>query len=52
MENQKKRVLLVEDEQSISDILAFNLRQAGFAPDCAYDGGEALRKARKHPHTQ
>lgn len=45
MENQPKKILLVEDEKSISDILAFNLRKAGFAPDCAYDGEEGLRKA-------
>ena len=45
MENQQKKILLVEDEKSISDILAFNLRKAGFAPDCAYDGEEGLRKA-------
>ncbi len=45
MENQKKKILLVEDEKSISDILAFNLRKAGFAPDCAYDGEDGLRKA-------
>ena len=40
----------MEDEKSISDILAFNLRKAGFAPDCAYDGEEALRKALKEPY--
>ena len=45
MENEKKKILLVEDEKSISDILAFNLRKAGFAPDCAYDGEDGLRKA-------
>ncbi len=45
MENQPKKILLVEDEKNISDILAFNLRKAGFAPDCAYDGEEGLRKA-------
>ena len=50
MENEKKKVLLVEDEKSISDILAFNLRKAGFAPDCAYDGEEALRKALTEPY--
>ncbi|MBQ5390413.1 MAG: response regulator transcription factor [Clostridia bacterium] len=45
MENEKKKILLVEDEKSISDILAFNLRKAGFAPDCAYDGEDGLRRA-------
>ena len=45
MENEKTKILLVEDEKSISDILAFNLRKAGFVPDCAYDGEEGLRKA-------
>lgn len=45
MENKQRKILLVEDEKNISDILAFNLMKAGFQPDCAYDGEEGLRKA-------
>ena len=31
-------ILVVEDEKSISDILAFNLKKEGFEVLCAYDG--------------
>lgn len=39
------RVLLVEDEVSLQDVVARGLRQAGIAVDVAADGGEALEKA-------
>src|SRR4051812_27606744 len=39
------RVLVVEDELALADVLARGLRQAGFAIDLAYDGEEALEKA-------
>jgi DNA-binding response OmpR family regulator len=38
------RVLLVEDEASLQEVVARGLRQAGFAVDLADDGGEALEK--------
>ncbi len=44
-ENVKKRVLVVEDEKNIAMLLAYNLMQAGYAYDVAYDGEEGLRKA-------
>lgn len=31
-------ILIVEDEKSISDILAYNLQKEGFQVECAYDG--------------
>jgi two-component system phosphate regulon response regulator PhoB len=37
----QRRILVVEDEQSIRDMLAFNLGRAGFAVDRAADGREA-----------
>ena len=40
-----KRVLIIEDEKSISDIVKFNLTKEGFDPDTAYDGKEGLIKA-------
>lgn len=40
----KKRILIVDDEQDLYDILAFNLEVAGFETDCAYSGEEGLRK--------
>ena len=39
---QKKRVLIVEDEKSIVDILRFNLEKEGYAALTAYDGEAGL----------
>lgn len=36
------RILLVEDEKMLSDVVAKGLRNAGYAVDTAYDGEEAL----------
>ncbi len=38
------RILLVEDEASLQEVVARGLRQAGLAVDVADDGGEALEK--------
>ncbi len=35
------RILVVEDEQAISNLIAVNLRKAGYACDCVYDGMSA-----------
>ena len=45
MENTKKKILVVEDEKSISDILKINLEKNGFKVITAYDGEEAVDKA-------
>ena len=42
---QKKRVLIVEDEKNIVDILRFNLQRSGYETLEAYDGEEGLRLA-------
>lgn len=42
---KSKRILIVEDEVSISDIVKFNLLKEGFEIDTAYDGEEGLKKA-------
>lgn len=39
------RVLLVEDESALQEVVARGLRQAGLAVDVAGDGAEALEKA-------
>ena len=39
------KILLVEDEKSISTIVAFNLKKEGFETDEAYDGITGLDKA-------
>ncbi|MGM9551058.1 MAG: response regulator [Clostridia bacterium] len=40
-----KKVLVVDDEKPISDILKFNLSKSGYEVLCAYDGEEGLRLA-------
>lgn len=35
------RVLIVEDEKPISDLIRLSLSKAGYSCSCAYDGGEA-----------
>ncbi|MBR3559992.1 MAG: response regulator transcription factor [Oscillospiraceae bacterium] len=44
--DQKKRVLIVEDEKNIVDIIRFNLTREGFAVLEAYDGEAGLALAR------
>lgn len=39
-----QKVLVVDDEQSIVDILDFNLKKEGYETVCAFDGEEALSK--------
>jgi two-component system, OmpR family, response regulator VicR len=39
----EKRILVVDDEKPIADILQFNLKKEGYDVYCAYDGNEALR---------
>lgn len=40
-----KKILVVEDEKPISDILKFNLEKSGYEVLCAYDGEDGLNKA-------
>ena len=48
--DQKKTVLIVEDEKNIVDILRFNLQREGYETLEAYDGERGLEMARsKHP---
>ena len=35
------KILVVEDERAISDLIRMNLEDAGYACTCAYDGMEA-----------
>ena len=41
----QKKVLIIEDEKSISDIIKFNLTKEGFSVVTAYDGQDGLTKA-------
>ncbi len=44
------RVLVVEDEEALADVIVRGLRQAALAVDVAYDGDEALEKASISPY--
>ncbi len=39
------KILIIEDENHIADILVHNLTKEGFKADCAYDGEAGLKKA-------
>ena len=39
-----KKILIVDDEKTISDIIKFNLTKEGYEVDTAYDGEEAVKK--------
>lgn len=44
------QILVVEDEQSISNLIKINLTRAGYACDCAYDGLAAVDMLDKKPY--
>ncbi len=44
-DNTPKKILIIEDEASISDIIKFNLVKEGYSVETAYDGKEGLEKA-------
>lgn len=41
------KILVVDDEKPIAEILKFNLENEGYEVQCAYDGNEALELAEK-----
>ena len=45
-----KRVLVVDDEKLIVKGIRFSLEQDGMEVDCAYDGEEALQKAKENEY--
>ncbi len=45
MENNK--ILVVEDEEDISELVCYNLKKAGFETETAFSGEEALKKLEK-----
>jgi two-component system phosphate regulon response regulator PhoB len=42
----KPKVLIIEDDPDLSEVLAYNLRQAGYEVLSARDGADGLRQAR------
>lgn len=47
MSSKKKKVLIVDDEPDIREILEYNLKQAGYQVSKAKNGEEAVEKAKK-----
>lgn len=45
MENKKKRILVIEDERDISEILMYNIQKQGYEADAALDGEKGLALA-------
>lgn len=43
------RVLIVEDDEELNDILEYNLSRTGYQVEQAWDGVEAMEKAQKTP---
>ena len=39
------RILIIEDERPLTDVLSYNLQREGYEPIVAHDGQEGLRKA-------
>ena len=40
-----KKVLIIEDEKDLAELLAFNLEKEGYAATCLHDGKEGLERA-------
>ncbi|MBX3450031.1 MAG: response regulator transcription factor [Planctomycetaceae bacterium] len=45
----KPRILIIEDERSLQEVLQYNLEKEGFETSVASDGHEGLRKAQAAP---
>ncbi|MCA9214888.1 MAG: response regulator [Planctomycetales bacterium] len=46
----KSRVLIVEDDEPLADVLQYNFEKEGFAVTRASDGAQALRRVHESPH--
>lgn len=47
--NAGKRILIVEDERDLAEMLSYNLTRAGYAPIVAQDGPRAIQLAQASP---
>ena len=50
MASDSTRILVVDDESSITDFVSYNLRKEGYTVDTAGDGEEALALSQKDPY--
>lgn len=46
LDSVEKRILVVEDQRDIAELIAMHLRDLGHRVDCAYDGGQGFEAAR------
>ena len=44
----RPRILIVEDERGLTDVLTYNLNREGYDKLVANDGADGLRKAQMH----
>ena len=42
----RTKILVIEDDRSLAEVLRYNLTQAGYDVTCAYDGQDGLNQAR------
>ncbi len=47
--DRARRVLVVEDEESLAESIRYNLERDGYSVEVAFDGRDALRQARTTP---
>lgn len=47
--DQRKNILIIEDDGGMIELLSFILRRGGFNPLCAFGGREGLRVAQETP---
>src|SRR4051795_3522044 len=45
----KPRILIIEDERGLTDVLTYNLQREGYETVVSHDGLEGLRKAQVNP---
>ena len=43
----KKKILVIEDDRDISELITYNLERDGYEIACLYDGGQAVEFVRK-----
>ena len=43
----RTKVLIIEDDRSIIEMIRYNLEDAGYLVDCAHDGREGIERAKK-----
>ena len=52
MEAKRTKILIVEDDESTAEAIAFHMRAAGLEPTVAADGLAGLRALRKRRRTR